>query len=172
MGQQLLLNIRTRVEQFTEYTGKLLSWLTLLMMLLMVLVVVLRYGFNMGWIAMQESIIYLHACVFMLGAAYTLKHDEHVRVDIFYRRFSKKNQAIVNILGTALFLIPVCITLLIISWQYVAASWQLLESSKEAGGLPLVFILKSFIIGFVITLLIQAVAELIKHTTLLFQKQQ
>ena len=87
----MLLNCLAKVtdviDKLTDNTGKLISWLTFMMVLLTFLIVVLRYGFNMVWIAMQESVLYLHGIVFMLGAAYTLKADGHVRVDIFYQNF-------------------------------------------------------------------------------------
>ncbi len=97
------------LENFTEKTGKLIAWLTLIMVLLSFLIVLLRYGFNIGSIALQESILYLHATVFMLGAAYTLKADGHVRVDIFYQKMSLKNKAKVDFFGSLILLLPVSI---------------------------------------------------------------
>ncbi len=118
--------------------GQGASWLILLMVLVTFVVVLLRYGFNLGWVWLQESVTYLHAAVFMLAAAWTWQDDGHVRVDIFYRGRSPRRQAWVNLLGTLLFLVPVCIYLLVIGWDYVAASWSLKEGSRQAGGLPLV----------------------------------
>ena len=109
-------------------TGKLAAWLTLAMVLLTFLIVTLRYGFNMGWVWMQESVTYLHATVFMLAAAWTLQAGGHVRVDIFYRQAPAARKALVDIAGTLLFLVPFCLFLLIVSWDYVIASWKLLES--------------------------------------------
>jgi TRAP-type mannitol/chloroaromatic compound transport system permease small subunit len=107
--------------------------------------VVLRYGLNLGSIALQESITYLHAMVFMLGAAYTLQRNEHVRVDIFYQRFSERRKALVDVAGTLLFLIPCCFFIFWVSLDYVAAAWSIHEGSREAGGLPAVFLLKTLI---------------------------
>ena len=112
------LQIARRIQQLSEITGKAVSWLTLLMMLLMTLVVVLRYGFGMGWIALQESVLYLHAMVLMLGMAYTMKHDGHVRVDIFFRRFPPKKKNWVN-LGGHLLLLLISLT-------------QLFDSSRQS----------------------------------------
>lgn len=136
---------------------------TLLMVLLTFLIVVLRYGFQQGWIALQESVLYLHALVFMVGIAHTLRADGHVRVDVLYRKMSAKNQAWVNLTGTAVFLIPVCITVAVISFPYVAESWRLLESSQEAGGLPLVFLLKSLIPLFAGLTLLQGLSDIVRH---------
>ena len=115
------------------------------MVVLTFVIVVLRYGFNIGSIALQESVTYLHAMVFLLGAAYTLRRDEHVRVDIFYQRFSERRKALVDVAGTLLFLIPCCFYIFWVSLDYVEASWSIYEGSREAGGLPAVFLLKSLI---------------------------
>jgi TRAP-type mannitol/chloroaromatic compound transport system permease small subunit len=147
------------VDGMNEYLGRKLSWLSLAMVAVTFAVVVLRYGFNQGWIAMQEAVIYLHALLFMLGAAYTLKHDAHVRVDIFYQRLGKKGRAWIDFLGTWLFLVPFCGFVFLGSLGYVLDSWSVLESSREAGGLPVVFVLKSAILAFAITLLLQGVAQ-------------
>ncbi len=162
----MLMQIQTFIDQLHSRLSQLISWFTLAMVLLTLLIVILRYGFNMGWIAMQESVMYLHAAVFMLGAAYTLKVDQHVRVDVFYRNFSTKTKALTNLMGTLLLLMPVNIFILVISWQYVMNSWELLEGSPEAGGLPLVFVLKSLILLFSISLCLQGLAEIIRNALL------
>ncbi len=136
--------------------GRAVSWLTLVMVVLTFSVVVLRYGFNLGWIWLQEIIVYLHATVFMVAVAWVFQQDGHVRVDILYRDKSPRHKAWVNLLGTLLFLVPFSIFLLLISWEYVAASWAAMESSREAGGLPLVYLLKSLIMVLPVLLLIQS----------------
>ena len=141
----ILRNTIFFVDLLNERVGALVSWLTLCMVCVTFLVVVLRYGFDIGWIAMQESVTYMHALVFTAGAAYTLKQDAHVRVDVFYRELGPRAQAWINLIGTLLMLFPVCFFLLWSSVDYVYSSWVLLEGSREAGGLPLVFILKSCI---------------------------
>ena len=115
MSLQGLSKVKTAIDAFINSLGQLISWFTLLMVFVMTLVVVLRYGFNIGWIAMQESVVYMHAFLFMLGAAYTLNKDEHVRVDIFYQRFSAKNKAWVDLIGTVFILFPVCVSFFIIA---------------------------------------------------------
>jgi len=138
------------------WLGRTVSWLTLVMVFLIFGIVVLRYGFNQGWIWLQESATYLHAMVFMVAAAWAFQTDDHVRVDIFYRDKPARYKNWINLAGTLLFLIPFCLFLLIISWDYVAASWATLESSREAGGLPLVFLLKSLILVMPALLLLQS----------------
>jgi TRAP-type mannitol/chloroaromatic compound transport system permease small subunit len=154
-----LLRLARALDALSEWSGRAVAWLTLAIVLITFAVVVLRYAFNLGWIAMQESVTFLHALVFLIGAAYTLKHEGHVRVDIFYRDMSPRAQALVNLLGTLLFLLPVCGFILWSSWDYVAASWSLHEGSREAGGLPGVFLLKTAIPVMAILLILQGIAE-------------
>ena len=150
---QLFINA---IDRFTDSFGRLLAWLVVLMMLAMATVVLLRYGLQVGSIALQESITYMHAGLFMLGLAYTLKHNGHVRVDIFYRGNTTRYKNWVNLAGTIFFLVPFSGFLLFIGWDYVAASWSTMESSREAGGLPLVFALKSLILVLPALLLLQS----------------
>ncbi len=147
-----------RLELLAEWLGRLVSWATLLMVIITFAVVVLRYLFDTGWIAMQESVTWLHAMVFMLGAAYTLRHGGHVRVDIFYQRFGPRGRAWVDLLGTLFLLFPLALFILYVSWDYVAESWKVLEGSREAGGLPGVFLLKSLILVLPATLMVQGAA--------------
>jgi len=146
------------LEHFAEQTGRAVSWLTLIMVLVTVTVVMLRYLFDAGSIALQESITYLHAVVFMLGAAYTLKHDGHVRVDIFYQKRSPRARAWVDLVGTLLLLMPVCIFILVSSLGYVSASWEIQEGSREAGGLDGVYLLKTTIPLMAVLMLLQGCA--------------
>ena len=140
--------------------GQSVAWLTLVMVLLTFVIVILRYGFNLGWIWLQESLTYVHVLVFTVAAAWTLQQDGHVRVDIFYAGMTDRNRARVDLLGNLLFLAPFCIFILVISWPYVSNSWKLLESSREAGGLPLVFLLKTLIMVMPALLLVQAVINI------------
>lgn len=133
------------LDSLAELTGRIISWLTLAMVIITFSVVVLRYVFESGSIALQESVTYMHAVVFMLCAAYTLKHDAHVRVDIFYQRWSVRTRAWADLLGTLLLLVPVCVFIIASSLGYVAASWSILEGSQEAGGLDGVYLLKTAI---------------------------
>jgi TRAP-type mannitol/chloroaromatic compound transport system permease small subunit len=136
--------------------GHAVSWLTLVMTLLTFGIVLLRYGFNLGWIWLQESVTYLHATVFMVAAAWAFQTDDHVRVDIFYRERSARYRNGVNLLGTLLFLVPFCLFLLYVAWDYVAAAWATREASREPGGLPLVWLLKSLLLVLPALLLLQS----------------
>jgi TRAP-type mannitol/chloroaromatic compound transport system permease small subunit len=151
------------IDTLNDFLCRLVSWFTLIMVLLTFLIVVLRYGFNLGWIAMQESVMYLHGMVFLLGAAHTLRVNEHVRVDIFYRRFSQKRQAKVNIFGSLFLLMPVNVFIFMVSFEYVMRAWRVMEASQEAGGIPAVFLLKSLILIFSFTMLLQGIAEVIRN---------
>jgi TRAP-type mannitol/chloroaromatic compound transport system permease small subunit len=144
------------LRRFIELSGQTVAWLTLVMVLLTFAIVILRYGFNLGWIWLQESLTYLHVAVFTVVAAWTLQQDGHVRVDIFYAGMSDQKRAQVDMAGTLLFLVPLCVFILVIAWPYVANSWKLLETSREAGGLPLVFLLKSLMMVMPVLLLVQA----------------
>ena len=108
-----------------------------------IVVVVGRYFFEIGSVALQELTTYLHAIIFMLGISYTLKHDGHVRVDIFYRNFSEKKQALINVIGGLVFVLPISMFIGWSSWEYVLASWSIMETSTENNGLPFIYLLKT-----------------------------
>jgi len=155
-------NITATIERFIDWTGRSISWLTLGMVLVTFAVVVFRYVFDTGWIALQESVNYMHALVFLVGAAYTLKHNEHVRVDIFYCRLGPRGKAWVDFIGSLLLLLPVTVFIIWTSWAYVLDSWSVHEGSREAGGLPGVFLLKSVILLMAGLLILQALAMLLR----------
>lgn len=146
----------------SQWLSSWLSWLPLGMTGLTVYVVVLRYGFGIGAITAQEGVMYLHAALFMLGASYTLLADEHVRVDVFYRRFSLRQQAWINALGHVVFTLPLCAVIALSSLGYVGESWMIRESSPEPGGIPAVYLLKTLIPVMATLLTIQALAEVIR----------
>jgi len=164
--------ITKALEWFAELIGSAVAWLTIFMVVGTFVIVVLRYAFGLGWIAMQESMTWMHAMIFMLGAAYTLKRDEHVRVDIFYRGLSTRHKAVVDLAGTILFLFPVTAFIVISSWDYVSISWVIRESSREAGGLPYPFvpILNSIIPLTAFLLGLQGIANLISSVFILNKK--
>ncbi len=134
------------IDTVNRSIGKLAAWLTLGMVVAQFALVLLRYVFGVGFIAVQESVTWMHALVFMLAAGVTLAEDGHVRVDIFYRDASARTKARVDLAGVVLFLWPVCGLLLTHAWPYVVNSWRALESSTEASGLPGLFLLKSLIL--------------------------
>ncbi|MCO7227112.1 TRAP transporter small permease subunit [Pleionea sp. CnH1-48] len=155
--------IKSSLKYISQWSGKGVSLLTLIMALLMFTNAILSNVFQINFIALQESTTWLHAAVFMLGAAYTLQSNEHVRVDIFYRQYSAKTQAIVDIAGTLLFLFPVSLFILISSWRYVSLSWKLGEASAEVGGLPALYLLKSLVIVMPILLLIEGCHQIMNN---------
>ena len=134
------------------------------MVLTILLIVILRYAFNLGAIFLQESLVWLHSAIFLLGSAYTLQNNEHVRVDILYRTFSKKKQDWINTIGILIFIFPVCIYFIFVSWDFVYASWSVNEISRDAGGLvyPAIPLLKSMLLLMPITLFFQSLSILIK----------
>jgi TRAP-type mannitol/chloroaromatic compound transport system permease small subunit len=133
------------------------------MVLVTFVVVVLRYAFDFGSIALQESVTYMHATLFMLGAAYTLQQNGHVRVDILYQRFSPRGRAWVDLLGTLLLLVPVCVFLLVSASGYVYESWHVLEGSREAGGIPGVWLLKTLILVMPVLMLVQGLVWVLRN---------
>jgi TRAP-type mannitol/chloroaromatic compound transport system permease small subunit len=148
------------LDRFSSVTGRLTAWLTLFMVLVTFVIVVMRYLFDAGMIWMQESVVWMHAFVFMVGAAYTLRRDEHVRVDIFYREMSASGRAWVDFLGVLIFLLPLCVFLAVKAWDFVAVSWALREVSRESGGLPypLLPLLKSVLVVMPVAVALQGVS--------------
>lgn len=155
------IKLAKHLEKIVLWSGQLIAWLTLFMVFVTFSIVILRYGFHTGWIAMQESVVYMHALVFLIGIPYTLKHDGHVRVDIFYSRMSVRSKAWVNVLGTLLLLFPVTLFIAWNSWDFVMASWEMREESGEAGGLPGVYLLKANILLMTALLFIQGLSLLL-----------
>lgn len=145
-------------NQFQQTLGKTFAWLALLLVVLSAAIVILRYGFQSGSIALQETVLYTHAIFFMMGMAYTLQHDAHVRVDVFYSRLSSKYKAMIDLCGAVVFALPALSFLLWMSWGYVSDSWAIQESSAEAGGLPYLYLLKSFMVIMASLMLLQIFA--------------
>jgi TRAP-type mannitol/chloroaromatic compound transport system permease small subunit len=145
---QQLESFARLVDRINEWVGRGTAWLTLAMVAICFVVVVLRYAFGMGWVWMQEAYVWLHGVVFMAGAGYTLLHGGHVRVDIFYREASARRRALVDLVGALLLLLPVVVLIAVVSFPYVAESWARLETSREAGGLHGLFLLKTVLLVF------------------------
>ncbi|MGI9233068.1 MAG: TRAP transporter small permease subunit [Woeseiaceae bacterium] len=152
------------VDRISAITGKAAAWLTLFMVVITFVVVVMRYVFDAGLIWLQESVIWMHAVVFMLGAAYTLQQEDHVRVDVFYRTMSSKRRALVDLFGVIVFLFPLCAFLGWKSFDFVTASWSLREASRESGGLPYPFIpiLKTVLVLMPAAVALQGVSLLLR----------
>lgn len=163
----MLNKMLSNIEAFIDWTGRTVSWLSLLLVLVTFSVVVLRYVFDSGSIALQETSSYLHATIFLVGMAYTLQQDAHVRVDIFYTNFSPQTKAWVNLCGALFLLLPFMLFITWISWSYIASSWSVFESSREAGGLPGVFILKSLILVMTALLSLQALTQVARNINII-----
>ncbi len=155
------------IERLNEAVGRAVSWLTLLLVFTTCIVAVLRYGFSMGWVWMQELYVWTHAVVFLTASGYTLLHEGHVRIDVLYGPASLATKAWVNILGTLLFLFPMVGLIAYMAYSYVALSWSRLEGSQEAGGLPGLFLLKSTILVFVALLALQGLALILRSVMVL-----
>lgn len=150
------------IDQINTYVGKAVSWLSVILVMIIVIDVILRYSFSITSAASFELEWHLFAAIFLLGAAYTLKEDKHVRVDVFYHRFSEKTKAWVNLGGTILLLMPFCMVAFGESLSFVQSAYKLGETSPQPGGLPARWIIKSTIpIGFLL-LGLQGVSIIIK----------
>ena len=162
-------SFRSYLDVISISVGRATSWLTLLMVLVTFVIVVMRYVFGSGLIWLQESLTWMHAMVFMLGTAYTLQQEEHVRVDIFYRKMTNKQCAWVNLLGVLILLFPVCGVFVYTSLDYVAAAWSIRETSRNAGGLPYPFIplLKSVLLVMPIMITLQGLSLLLRSAQII-----
>lgn len=155
---------RNLIDRISSASGKATAWLTLLMVIVTFIIVVLRYVFDAGMIWLQESVLWMHAAVFMIGAAYTLLHEDHVRVDIFYRKIGARQRAVVDLLGVIVFLLPLCGFLAYKAYDFAAVSWSIHETSREPGGLPypMIPILKSIVIVMPITVAMQGASLMLR----------
>ena len=159
-GEPALVAVARAVDAVNDRVGRGVAWLTLVMVLVTVLIVVLRYGFEIGFIWMQESVRFMHAAVFLLCAGYTLLWNGHVRVDVFYLRMTPRRRAMVDMFGSALFLIPVCVTIVLFSGDYVLNSWAECEGSLEERGVHAVYLLKTCIWAFAAAMILQGLSRM------------
>lgn len=167
----MLRRLGSWIDSFTAHSGRLVAWLSLALAGIVCALVVARYLFQTSIPAMQEAALYLHAGLFMLGAAFALQSDDHVRVDILYRHWSPRTRAWIDCIGTLVFLVPVCALLLVLSWGYVTASWAVRETSSDPGGLPWVYVLKTLLLIMPAMLLLQGIAEVIKRLPIALGKR-
>lgn len=151
------------LDCIAEITGATTAWLTLIMVIVACIVVGLRHLLDIGSIALQESVTYMHAAVFMLGTAFTLKRGGHVRVDIIYRRYHPRTRAWVDALGSLLFTLPLMIFIGIGSLDFVHESWRIREGSANSSGLGATYVLKALLPLMALSVSLQAVAELLRN---------
>lgn len=166
--------IASALENITEISGKLVSWLVLVLVILVSYDVGMRYLLQSGSIAIQELEWHLFALIFLLGAAYTLKHDDHVRLDLIYqsRFMNDYRRAWINFLGSILFLIPFSILVIVSSWQFISLAFIHGEGSPDPGGLPYRWIIKSAIpVGFLLLALF-GFSTMIRNLQIILKKDQ
>jgi TRAP-type mannitol/chloroaromatic compound transport system permease small subunit len=154
--------IADRIDRLTGAVGRVVAWLALAIVLVQFAVVILRYGLGIGSIWLQESILYGHATLFLLAAAWTLANDGHARIDILYANASLRRKALVDLCGSLLLLLPFIAVLAWYAWPYVARSWMILERSQEVSGLPFVYLLKSVLLLFALLMALQGIAQAIR----------
>jgi TRAP-type mannitol/chloroaromatic compound transport system permease small subunit len=151
-----------RIDRLTTAIGRAAAWLALAIVLLQFALVVARYVLGFGSIWLTETVVYANAALFLLASAWTLHSGGHVRLDVFYAQASARAKAIVDLIGALLLLLPFAAVLLWLSLPYAARSWAILERSQETSGLPLVFVLKSFIPAFALLMALQGIAQAIR----------
>ena len=159
--------VADRIDRLVSGIGRAAAWLVLVVVLLQFALVLVRYLFGLGSIWLSETVIYAHAAVFMLAAAWTLRAEGHVRVDIFYAEASTRTRAFIDFVGAILLLLPFMLVLLWLSVPYAARSWAILEHSQETSGLPLVFVLKTLIPVFAVLMALQGLAQAIRAAAVL-----
>jgi len=167
---RLINRIACIAEALSEWSGRITAWLVLLMMLLISYDVTMRYVFQSGSVALQELEWHFFALIFLMGAAYTFKHDEHVRIDVLYqgRWMNDRRRAWVNLLGGALFLLPFCILIITSAFPFVHNAYQIAETSPDPGGLTHRYLIKAAIpVGFFL-LMLQGIATMIKSAQAIF----
>ena len=170
MGAAHFTTLANRIDRLNSAVGHAASWCALFIVLAGFAVVLLRYVLGIGSLWLQESILYAHAALFLLAAAWTLKDDAHVRVDVFYAHASVRTKAWVDLIGALFLLMPFAFAILVFALPYVARSWAIFERSRETSGLPLVFVLKTLIPVFAVLLALQGVAQIIRATRVLFPR--
>lgn len=164
-----MTGIADRIDRLTTLIGRAVAWLVLVIVLLQFALVVARYLFGLGSIWLTETVIYAHAALFMLAAAWTLRAGGHVRVDVFYAEASPWTRAIIDLVGALTLLLPFALVLLWLSLPFAARSWAILERSQETSGLPLVFVLKTLIPVFAVLMALQGIAQAIRAASVLLR---
>jgi TRAP-type mannitol/chloroaromatic compound transport system permease small subunit len=164
---RLLTAAADGIDRLTAAIGRGAAWLALLIVLLQFALVVARYLFSRGSIWLDETVMYAHAGLFLLAAAWTLQAGGHVRVDVFYAEASPRTRAWIDVFGTLVFLLPFAAAVFWLSLPYVGRSWAVLERSPEASGLPFVYLLKTLIPVFAVSMALQGVAQAVRAIAVL-----
>jgi TRAP-type mannitol/chloroaromatic compound transport system permease small subunit len=169
-GGGLLAGTVRVIDRLNEWIGRTTSWLVLAMVLTTFAVALLRYGVGVGWIWLQESYVWMHGTIIMVAVGYTLLHDGHVRVDIFYRGASARYRAWVDLFGVVVFLLPALAAVWWVTWPYVLLSWHRLEQSREAGGMQGLYLWKTTMLAFCVLLALQGIALAIRSVLVLMNQ--
>ncbi|WP_099868196.1 TRAP transporter small permease subunit [Pararhizobium haloflavum] len=160
------------ISGFNRVFGQIMAWLSLAIVLVCFTVVVQRYAFSASFIWMQDLYVWLNGVMFMGIAGYALLRNDHVRVDIFYRPAPIRRKALVDLFGVVVFLIPFTVIVTIYSWTYVLRSWRIGEGSANYGGMPGLYVLKSFIFVFAAVLALQGIAMAARAILVLAGREQ
>lgn len=160
-----------KLDAFSGIVGTATSWLTTSLMLLICADVFIRYFLKASFVWMIELEVHMFSLIFLLGAAYTLREDAHVRVDLFYTNFSESRKALVNLAGIIVFLIPWCLIVMRTSMRYAQNSFKIRETSSDPGGLPALYIMKFMIVVAFFLLLVEALNLLLKCLLVLLGKR-
>ena len=160
-----------RIDRLVAAVGRTVMWLCLFLVLMQFAVVLMRYAFGIGLIWISESIMYAHAALFLLAAAWTLQQNGHVRVDVFYSNASARGKAIIDLLGALFLLLPFMAVIIYFALPYVARSWLILEHSRETSGLPFVYLLKTLIPLFAVLMGLQGISQAVRAALLLTQQR-
>jgi TRAP-type mannitol/chloroaromatic compound transport system permease small subunit len=166
-----LFRLADSIDRLTTAIGRAVAWLALAIVFLQFSLVVGRYLFDYGSIWLSETVIYAHAALFLFAAAWTLNAGGHVRVDVFYAHASPRTRALVDLLGALVLLLPFALVLLWLSIPFATRSWAILEGSQETSGLPLVFLLKTFIPLFALMIALQGIAQAVRAWDVLHERR-
>ena len=164
---QFAQKVAETIDRVNAAVGRAAAWCSLYIVVAEFAVVVMRYALGMGSIRLQESVLYAHAALFMLAAAWTLQVGGHVRVDVFYAQASPRRRAVIDLVGVVIFLFPFAIAVAVLSLPYVERSWAILEGSRETSGLPFVYLLKTLIPLFALLIGLQGIAQAIRAALVL-----
>lgn len=155
------------LEAVNRIIGDGVRWLVIVMVVVQFAIVLLRYVFGISYMFLTESVLYMHAALFMLGVGYTLLVDQHVRVDIFYAGLSRRGRALIDLLGGVFLLLPSMTVLALATWPFVRASWRIQEGPISVGGIPASYLLKTLITAFCVLLIIQGIATVLRNLSVL-----
>ncbi|MCW5694328.1 MAG: TRAP transporter small permease subunit [Pseudolabrys sp.] len=162
-----MTRIADAIDSLTRAIGRSVAWLVLAIVLLQFVLVLARYLFGFGSIWLNESVIYGHATLFLMAAAWTLQTGGHVRVDIFYADAAPRSRAVIDLFGSLLLLLPFALLLLYLALPFAARSWAVLERSQETSGLPFVYLLKTLVPVFAVLMALQGIAQAIRSVSVL-----